>query len=140
VQSRFFSLLRMLLALSATAFVGTAMATPLPVSSCTGNFAAFTGVCTIYEEPSNPEQQDFNLGTPNLGTGIVDIYDPNGTTLSDSLDFYLNADGNIHLLFQSDSFAQAGGQASVTFNEDAAGNWCYGCGKGSNVVMGVSLP
>jgi PEP-CTERM motif len=103
------------------------------VSSCTGNFGGGTGVCNIFEEPTGGEQQDFNLGTPNVITGIGEILDPNGT-LSDSLDFYLNADGNVHLLFQSDGFAQSGG---VIATEDAAGNWSYNVG---NIYQGVSPP
>ena len=63
----------------------------------------------------------------------MDIFDPDGVTLSDSLDFYLNADGNVHLLFQSDGFAQSGGFFGGT--EDAAGNWVYTIG---NVYQGVS--
>jgi PEP-CTERM motif len=105
------------------------------VSSCVGDFSASTGVCNIFEEPDNAEVQDFNLGTPNVNTGLVDIYDPDRVTLSDSLDFYLNADGNVHLLFQSDGFAQSGGAFGGT--EDAAGNWVYSVG---NVYMGVSPP
>jgi hypothetical protein len=65
----------------------------------------------------------------------VDIFDADGVTLSDSLDFYLNADGNVHLLFQSEGFAQSGGFNGG--NEDAAGNWSYLCG-GNNCYMGVS--
>ena len=107
-------------------------------SSCTGDFGGGTGVCNIFEEPSNPEQQDFNLGSPNIGTGLVDIYDSNGITLSDSLLFYTAADGNVHLLFSSDGFAQPGGFFGAT--EDANGNWCYLCGFGNNVYMGVSPP
>ena len=109
---------------------------PLQPSSCVGNFGVGTGVCNIFEEPDNLEQQDFNLGSPNINVGLVDIYDPNGVTLSDSLDFYLNADGNVHLLFQSDGFAQSGGSFGGT--EDAAGNWSYLSGVGNNLYMGVS--
>ena len=106
-----------------------------PGPSCTGNFAAGTGICNIVEEPTNGEVQDFNLGSPNVQTGIVDIVDPDGVTLSDSLDFYLNTfDGNVHLLFQSDGFAQSGGTVHVS--EDAAGNWVWL--PGNNVYMGVS--
>ncbi len=106
------------------------------VSSCVGNFGSGTGVCNIFEEPANAEVQDFNLGTPNVILGLVTILDPSGS-LSDSLDFYLNADGNVHALFQSDGFAQSGG---ATTSEDAAGNWCWLCGQGTNVYMGVSPP
>lgn len=102
-----------------------------PGSSCVGNFGAGTGVCNIYEPP---EVQDINLGSPNVGIGLVSILDPDGS-LSDSLDFYLNADGNVHLLFQSDAFAQSGG--AITY-EDAAGNWCWLCGANNNMYMGVS--
>jgi len=105
-----------------------------PGPSCTGNFAAGTGICNIVEEPTNGEVQDFNLGSPNVVIGIVDIVDPNGVTLSDSLTFYLNADGNVHLLFQSDGFAQSGG--TVTVSEDAAGNWVWL--PGNNQYRGVS--
>jgi hypothetical protein len=110
-------------------------ASPL-VSSCTGDFGVGTGVCNIYEEPLNPEQQDFNLGTTLIGTGLIDIYEPDGTTLSDSLDFYLATDGYDHLLFQSEGLAQSGGFFGAT--ENAAGEWCYGCGLGPNVYMGIS--
>jgi hypothetical protein len=102
-------------------------------SSCTGDFGSGMGVCNIFEEPTNAEVQDFNLGSPNVVTGIVDILDPNGS-LSDSLDFYLNRDGNVHLLFQSDGFAQSGG--SVNVSEDPAGNWVWL--PGNNMYMGVS--
>ena len=105
-----------------------------PGPSCTGNFAAGTGICNIVEEPTNGEVQDLNLGSPNVVVGIVDIVDPNGVTLSDSLTFYLNADGNVHLLFQSDGFAQSGG--SVTVSEDATGNWIWL--PGNNQYRGVS--
>jgi hypothetical protein len=64
----------------------------------------------------------------------VEILDTDGS-VSDSLDFYLNADGNVHVLFQSDGFAQGGGAPAF---EDAAGVWCYLCGFGNNVYMGVS--
>ena len=107
---------------------------PQQTSSCVGDFSADMGVCNIFEEPANGEQQDFNLGTPNLITGLGEILDPNGA-LSDSLDFYLNADGNVHLLFQSDGFAQSGGVTIAT--EDAAGNWSYNAG---NIYQGVSPP
>lgn len=100
-------------------------------SSCTGDFAMNAGVCNIFEEPANVEQQDFNLGTPNVITGIVSILDPNGS-LSDSLDFYLNVDGNVHLLFQSEGFAQLG---TSSISEDTAGNFILSVG---NVYMGVS--
>lgn len=63
------------------------------VSFCEGDFSMFNGICFFYEEPDNAEQQDISLGTPNVGTGIVDILEPDGVTLSDSLDFYLNSDG-----------------------------------------------
>ena len=110
---------------------------PPQVSSCVGDFGGGVGVCNIFEESDNPEQQDFNLGSPNVGTGLVTILDPNGA-VSDSLDFYLNTnDGNVHVLFQSDGFAQSGG--AITF-EDGAGNWCWLCGLGNNVYMGVSPP
>ena len=105
-------------------------------SSCVGDFANNLGVCSILEEPDNAEQQDFNLGSPNVTLGIVSIFDPNGS-LSDSLDFYLNVDGNVHVLFQSDGFAQIG--TGTTF-EDAAGNWCWLCGLGNNLYMGPSPP
>ena len=104
------------------------------VSSCVGDFGGGTGVCNIFEEPDNGEQQDFNLGTPNVITGLGEILDPNGA-VSDSLDWYLNADGNVHLLFQSDGFAQSGG--SVIATEDGAGNWSYNVG---NIYQGVSPP
>jgi len=103
-------------------------------TSCLGDFGAGTGVCNISEESTNGEVQDLNLGSPNVVVGIVDIVDPNGVTLSDSLTFYLNADGNVHLLFQSDGFAQSGG--SVTVSEDATGNWIWL--PGNNQYMGVS--
>jgi len=104
-------------------------------TSCLGDFGAGTGVCNISEEPTNGEVQDFNLGSPNVQTGIVDIVDPDGVTLSDSLDFYLNTfDGNVHLLFQSDGFAQSGGTVHVS--EDAAGNWVWL--PGNNQYRGVS--
>jgi hypothetical protein len=103
------------------------------VSSCTGNFGGGTGVCNIFEEPNNGEQQDFNLGTPNVVTGLGEVLDADGVTLSDSLLWYLNADGNVHLLFQSEGFAQSGG-ATIAF-EDAAGNWSYNVG---NIYQGVS--
>ena len=106
------------------------------LSSCVGDFGGGTGICNIFEEPDNPEQQDFNLGSPSVGTGLVDIYDSNGVTLSDSLDFYLNADGNVHLLFQSEGFAQSGGFFGGV--EAADGSWCYLCGEGNNVYQGVS--
>jgi hypothetical protein len=102
-------------------------------SSCTGDFSSGLGVCNFLEEPTDPEQQDFSLGTPNIVTGLGEILDPNGA-LSDSLDFYLNADGNVHVLFQSDGFAQSGGVTIAT--EDALGNWLYNAG--GNVYMGVS--
>src|SRR5215471_1590274 len=74
---------------------------PLPgLSSCVGDFSNNAGICTFFEEPTDPEQQDFSLGTPNVVTGLGEILDPNGA-VSDSLDFYLNAnDGNVHVLFQ----------------------------------------
>lgn len=100
-----------------------------PASSCTGDFGNSLGVCTI-DEP--PEQQDFDLGTPNVVTGLGEILDPDGS-LSDSLDWYLNADGNVHLLFQSDQFAQSGGVVIAT--EDASGNWFYDVG---NIYQGFS--
>jgi len=102
-------------------------------SSCTGDFSNNLGVCNIFEEPDNLEQQDFSLGTPNVVTGIVSILDPNGS-LSDSLDFYLNVDGNVHLLFQSDGFAQLG---TASISEDTAGKFILSVG---NVYMGVSPP
>ena len=105
-----------------------------PGPSCTGDFGMGTGVCNIVEEPTNGEVQDFNLGSPNIFLGTVDIIDPDGVTLSDSLDFYLNADGNVHLLFQSDGFAQSGGTVHVS--EDAAGNWTWL--PGNNQYFGVS--
>jgi hypothetical protein len=106
---------------------------PPQVSSCVGDFSAGTGVCNIFEEPDNGEQQDFNLGTPNVITGLGEILDADGVTLSDSLDWYLNADGNVHLLFQSEGFAQSGG-VTIAF-EDAAGNWAYNV---ANIYQGVS--
>ena len=113
---------------------GTGGASVAPqLSSCVGDFSASTGVCNIFEEPDNGEQQDFNLGTPNVVTGLGEILDADGVTLSDSLDWYLNADGNVHLLFQSDGFAQSGGV--VIALEDAAGNWSYNVG---NIYQGVS--
>ena len=114
-------------------YAGNRFAVPA-LSSCMGDFGSGMGMCMIFEEPDNPETQDFNLGSPFIGTGLVSILDPNGS-LSDSLDFYLNSDGNVHVLFQSEGFAQAGG--APTF-EDAAGNWCWLCGVGNNVYMGVS--
>lgn len=112
------------------------LAAPPQVSSCTGDFGTGTGICNIFEEPLNPEQQDFDLGSAGIGTGLVDILNPNGT-LSDSLDFYFNANtGTVHLLFQSEGFAQSGGFNGAT--EDAAGAWCYLCGFGNNVYQGVS--
>ena len=102
------------------------------LSSCTGDFSSNLGVCNIFEEPTDPEVTDISLGTPNIITGLGEILDPNGA-LSDSLDFYLNADGNVHVLFQSDGFAQSGGVTIAT--EDALGNWFYNVG---NVYMGVS--
>ena len=102
------------------------------LSNCVGDFAGGTGVCTFFEEPTDPEQQDFSLGTPNVVTGLGEILDPNGA-VSDSLDFYLNADGNVHVLFQSDGFAQTGGVAIAT--EDGAGNWFYNAG---NIYQGIS--
>lgn len=66
----------------------------------------------------------------------MDIYDPDGVTLSDSILFYVNAnDGNVHVLFQSDGFAQAGGFFGGT--EDALGNWIYNVG---NIYQGNSPP
>lgn len=35
-----------------------------PLSNCVGDFSAGIGVCTFFEEPTDPEQQDFSLGTP----------------------------------------------------------------------------
>ena len=102
------------------------------LSSCVGDFSAALGVCTFFEEPTDPEVQDFSLGTPNVITGLGEILDPNGA-VSDSLDFYLNADGNVHVLFQSDGFAQTGGVAIAT--EDALGNWFYNVG---NIYQGNS--
>lgn len=99
------------------------------VSSCVGDFSAGVGVCNIFEPP---EQQDFNLGTPNVVTGLGQILDPDGS-LSDSVLWYLNADGNVHLLFQSDQFAQSGGVTIAV--EDAAGNWSYNVG---NLYQGSS--
>ena len=115
---------------------GNAASIIMQLSSCVGDFGGGTGVCNIFEEPDNPEQQDFNLGSPSVGTGLVDIYNTDGVTLSDSLDFYLNADGNVHLLFQSEGFAQSGGFFGGT--EAADGSWCYLCGFGNNVYQGVS--
>ena len=112
--------------------LGGNIALPPQLSSCTGDFGNSLGVCNIFEEPDNGEQQDFNLGTPNVVTGLGEILDPDGS-LSDSLLWYLNADGNVHLLFQSDGFAQSGG-VTVAF-EDAAGNWSYNVG---NVYQGNS--
>ncbi len=99
------------------------------VSSCVGDFGGSAGVCTIYEPP---DQQDFDLGTPNVVTGLGEILDPDGT-LSDSLDWYLNTDGNVHLLFQSDQYAQSGGVTIAI--EDATGYWYYNVG---NVYQGYS--
>jgi hypothetical protein len=111
---------------------GTAFA-PQPLSSCVGDFSASAGVCTFFEEPTDPEQQDFSLGTPNVVTGLGEILDPNGA-VSDSLLFYLNAnDGNVHVLFQSDGFAQTGGVTIAV--EDTAGNWFYSVG---NIYQGNS--
>ena len=109
-----------------------------PGPSCTGDFGMGTGVCNIVEEPTNGEVQDFNLGSPNIFLGTVDIIDPDGVTLSDSLTFYLNTtDSNVHLLFQSDGFAQSGGTVHVS--EDAAGNWIWLPGTTpNNQYMGVS--
>jgi len=103
------------------------------VSSCTGNFGGGAGICNIFEEPGNGEQQDFDLGTPNVVTGLGQLLDADGVTLSDSLLWYLNADGNVHLLFQSEGFAQSGGVTIAL--EDAAGNWSYNVG---NIYQGVS--
>ena len=102
-------------------------------SSCTGDFANNMGVCNIFEEPDNGEQQDFNLGTPNVVTGLGEVLDPDGVTVSDSLLWYLNPDGNVHLLFQSDGFAQTGGVTIAV--EDTAGNWSYNVG---NIYQGNS--
>lgn len=102
------------------------------LSNCVGDFSGGAGVCTFFEEPTDPEQQDFSLGTPNVVTGLGEILDPNGA-VSDSLDFYLNADGNVHVLFQSDGFAQTGGTVIAT--EDALGNWFYNVG---NIYQGNS--
>jgi hypothetical protein len=102
------------------------------LSSCVGDFSASLGVCTFFEEPTDPEVQDFSLGTPNVVTGLGEILDPHGA-VSDSLDFYLNADGNVHVLFQSDGFAQTGGVPIAT--EDALGNWFYNVG---NIYQGNS--
>lgn len=113
--------------------LGGGLVLPPQLSSCTGDFGNNGGVCNIFEGPDNPEQQDFNLGTPNVVTGLGDILDADGVTLSDSLLWYMNADGNVHLLFQSDQFAQGGG-AVIAF-EDAAGNWSYNVG---NVYQGNS--
>jgi hypothetical protein len=102
------------------------------LSSCTGDFSAGVGVCNFLEEPTDPEVQDISLGTPFVVTGLGAVLDANGA-LSDSLDFYLNADGNVHVLFQSDGFAQTGG-VTIAF-EDALGNWSYNVG---NIYMGNS--
>jgi hypothetical protein len=111
---------------------GNAVA-PQPLSNCVGDFSANLGVCTFFEEPTDPEQQDFSLGTPNVVTGLGEILDPNGA-VSDSLLFYLNAnDGNVHVLFQSDGFAQTGGVTIAV--EDALGNWFYNAG---NIYQGNS--
>jgi hypothetical protein len=113
--------------------MGTGGNSVLPqLSSCVGDFSSNLGVCTFFEEPTDPEQQDFSLGTPNVVTGLGAILDPNGA-LSDSLDFYLNADGNVHVLFQSDGFAQTGGVVIAV--EDGAGNWFYNAG---NIYQGNS--
>lgn len=95
--------------------------------------AKFRGARHCDAGPStDPEQQDFSLGTPNVVTGLGEILDPNGA-ISDSLDFYLNADGNVHVLFQSDGFAQTGGVTIAV--EDTAGNWFYNVG---NIYQGNS--
>jgi hypothetical protein len=110
-----------------------AAVTMQPLSSCVGDFSANAGVCTFLEEPTDPEQQDISLGTPNVVTGLGEILDPNGA-VSDSLLFYLNAnDGNVHVLFQSDGFAQTGGVTIAV--EDGAGNWLYNVG---NIYQGNS--
>ncbi len=109
--------------------LGGSFAQAPQASSCTGDFGNSMGVCTIYEPP---DQQDFDLGTPNVVTGLGEILDPDGS-LSDSLDWYLNADGNVHLLFQSDQYAQSGGVVIAT--EDANGNWIYNVG---NIYQGSS--
>ena len=106
---------------------------PQPLSNCVGDFGGGVGVCTFFEEPTDPEQQDISLGTPNVITGLGEILDPNGA-VSDSLLFYLNAnDGNVHVLFQSDGFAQTGGVTIAV--EDTAGNWFYNVG---NIYQGNS--
>ena len=103
------------------------------LSNCVGDFSAGVGVCNFLEEPTDPEQTDLSLGTPNVVTGLGAILDADGS-LSDSLLFYLNADGNVHVLFQSDGFAQSGGVTIAT--EDALGNWLYNAG--GNIYMGNS--
>ena len=108
---------------------------PPQQSSCVGDFGGGTGVCNIFEEPDNAEVQSFDLGSPNIGTGLVSIFDADGVTLSDSLDFEVGPNGNVWAFFASDGSALAGGAPAF---EDAAGNWCYLCGFGNNVYQGVS--
>jgi hypothetical protein len=120
------------LAMASNALPGTGLGGAhlfAPQSGCAGDFGAGAGVCT-FDEP--PEQMDFSLGTPNVVTGLGEILDSNGA-VSDSLDFYMNVDGNVHVLFQSDGFAQTGGVAIAT--EDANGNWSYNVG---NIYQGIS--
>jgi hypothetical protein len=87
--------------------------------------------------PSVIENDDLPRPEPAAGQLLVRVkaagVGPWDALVRDSLDFYLNADGNVHVLFQSDGFAQTGG--SVIAVEDAAGNWFYNVG---NIYQGNS--
>ena len=129
--------IRFMLLLGGLVLLCVNLAMASPISSCTGDFSKGAGVCMFFEEPNNSEMQDFSLGTPNVTKGLVDIFDPNRTTLSDQLNFYLATDGNVHVTFYSEG-ALIIGRALVTIFEDANGLACLGCGTGNNVYMVVS--
>jgi hypothetical protein len=112
------------------------LALAAPSSSCVGDFSAGLGVCNFIES-TDGELIDISLNTPNVVTGLGNILDPNGA-LSDQIDWYLNADGNVHAAFMSEGFLISGGTFIAT--EDASGFASYNVGNVYNVFSTPSTP
>ena len=132
--------LRGLLVVAGVVLLCASLASATPTSSCTGDFTVGMGVCNFYES-TDGEVIDLSLAVPHgiIGLGIIGIYDPDGVTLSDELNFYNNADGFVHATLYSDSKVIGGCCSGVTF-EDATGFAVWNIGNVYNIYSNPTAP
>jgi len=128
---------RVLLLVAGLVLLCANLAVAAPVSSCTGDFSSNGGVCNFYES-SDGDFIDISLNTPFVVTGTGNILDPDGS-ISDQLNWYLSADGNVHVQLLSEGFLVPGNFGTLA-TEDANGFASYDVGNIYNVYSAVPEP